>query len=176
MSSDIKEIVLDQYDIKDSGIPYRVTLENAVIAEIDSSSGDVLSTEIPAFDTLMACIAVARCHRPEKLNGDDLRFMRRALGVSAKDFAAQINVTPATLSRWEKEKQPLGEPQERRIRLLVVEILIDLVPETMVDRMCIHQIGLKTAPENRESLHFSFHLQKRGRNHDEGWDELFKAA
>lgn len=180
MSTNIKETVLDRYELKDAGIPYRITLENAVIAEIDSASGEVLSTEIPAFDNLMASIAVRRCHRPEKLNGDDLCFLRRVLGFSARDFAAEINTAPETLCRWEKQKQTIGEQQERLIRIYVVEILKDIAPAIPIDRICIIQIGLKTAPENAQALHFDFRLQKiRDRhNHtlEDAWDELPTAA
>ncbi|GAK33964.1 putative zinc finger/helix-turn-helix protein, YgiT family [alpha proteobacterium Q-1] len=180
MNATVKETILDQHDLDDSGIPYRITLQNAVIAEIDEESGEIVSTEIPAFDSLMASIALRRCHRAEKLCGEDLRFLRRVLGITAKDFAHEINIEVATLSRWETARQTIGEAQERLIRLFIVEILKDQAPAIPIDRKCIMQIGLKATPADLKALNFDFSLRcfldRASRHSEENWAEVPHAA
>lgn len=174
------ERVLPSFELDDAGIPYRVTLNNAVIADIDAVSGEIVAMAIPHFDSLMASIAIIRCQRAEKLNGADLRFLRRVLDLSAKDFAGELKTNAATLSRWEAGKQPIGEAQERLIRLYVCERLAPLAPAIEIDRICIMQVGLKAAPPAPCPLHFSFNLQtvrdRQTRETTQEWDELPEAA
>ena len=48
--------------------------------------------------------------------------MRKYLGLSGRDFAAKMGVSPATVSRWESETvlQPMGVTAERLLRLIAM--------------------------------------------------------
>ena len=142
-----KEEVLARYEIADPGIPFRVTIENAVRAWRDPESGRIVATSIPAFEELVAQLAIFRAHLPWKLRGDEIRFLRRVLDKSGKDFAKAIGLKPETLSRCEHGRQPLGEQTERLLRLYVVEMLQDRAPAALICRRDILQMGLRSRPD-----------------------------
>ena len=65
----------------------------------------------------MFVIQVAK--REGRLTGAEVRFLRKAgLGLSQIDFARTVGVDPATVSRWENDKEPVGTPADRAIRLM----------------------------------------------------------
>lgn len=75
---------------------------------------------IPDTKGLVAAAAVARVMFPTKLNGAEIKFLRKASGLSAKDFAKTISVRPETLSRWENNgEQQIGYSEEKIFRILV---------------------------------------------------------
>lgn len=85
------------------GIP--VILKDAAIAETDSAGDETVT--IPDMEALVAAIAVNRCLEPRKLAGGEIRFMRKALGMTQADFAETLEIDPATVSRWENDGQVL---------------------------------------------------------------------
>lgn len=48
-----------------------------------------------------------------------IRFMRKAIGLAAKDFAVLLGVAPETVSRWENGERPMD-----RAALAVLEMLV----------------------------------------------------
>ena len=75
---------------------------------------------IPDVKGLVAAAAVARVMLPTKLNGSEIKFLRKAAGLSAKDFAKTISVRPETLSRWENDGvQQIGYSEEKIFRILI---------------------------------------------------------
>lgn len=50
-------------------------------------------------------------------------LLRKYLGYSGEDFAATMGVTPATVSRWENDREPMGSTAERLLRLMSVRDL-----------------------------------------------------
>ena len=76
------------------------------------------SVKIPAITELHALIAMEVATKKEQLSPQEIRFLRKHLGFSSKDFAKQIGVTPEHLSRWENGKSPCPSTAERLIRLL----------------------------------------------------------
>ncbi|MBK1663990.1 hypothetical protein CKO38_01905 [Rhodospirillum rubrum] len=107
---------VDVYEDDLLGIP--VTLRNAVERRRCAGCGEE-SVSYPNLDGLIAAVAMARALYPLELSGDDLRFLRKALGLSAKDFAEKLELDPASLSRWENNKQALGGFAEKVIRMFV---------------------------------------------------------
>ena len=47
----------------------------------------------------------------------DIRSEREKLGLTQKELAELLNVTPATVCQWEKG---VTEPRERRLKLLTL--------------------------------------------------------
>jgi putative zinc finger/helix-turn-helix YgiT family protein len=41
------------------------------------------------------------------VSGKSFRFMRHALGLTARDLAIEFSVAPETISRWENDERPL---------------------------------------------------------------------
>jgi transcriptional regulator with XRE-family HTH domain len=88
--------------------PYRFLgsgLKNIYLAGIDveeCKSCDVEYPTIPRLPDLHRAIAeTLAMHRPSPLSGDELRFVRKAAGFSAKRFASLLLIEPESLSRAE---------------------------------------------------------------------------
>lgn len=74
---------------------------------------------IPALDVLMNDLANAVISKRGRLNGDEIRFLRKHLGYSSADFAKLIGSAAATISKWENDVQPIGGHADRLLRLMV---------------------------------------------------------
>jgi putative zinc finger/helix-turn-helix YgiT family protein len=75
---------------------------------------------IPALDELNRVLAAAVVHKPARLSGGEIRFLRAYLGHSGADFARLIGSDPATVSRWESNKQPIGHHADLLLRAMVI--------------------------------------------------------
>jgi DNA-binding transcriptional regulator YiaG len=88
---------------------------------------------IPDQEGLEAAAAVARATLPDKLGGDEIRFMRRALRMKASDLAKRLDVAPETFSRWENGWDAITRNPERILRLRVVHALRSRAPGVQAD-------------------------------------------
>lgn len=77
---------------------------------------------IPNIDGLMDCLALAVIFKPYKLNGHDVRFLRKYLGKNQDEFANLLPVDTTTLSKWETDLQIIGKKSDRLIRLLTLNV------------------------------------------------------
>ncbi len=75
---------------------------------------------IPKIEELHGVIAKSISKRPGQLQPREIRFLRTFLGYSSVDFARLLGVTPETVSRWEKLRNPqkMAKPSERLLRML----------------------------------------------------------
>jgi len=104
------------YAYKESGLDH-VTLEG-----IDLIHCDVCDNEdpiIPSINELHALIADALISKPARLDGKELRFLRKFLELSAREFAKLIHVNPSTLSKWENGEDPVGPQSDLLVRALI---------------------------------------------------------
>lgn len=101
-----------------------VTLVNAVTEEICASckKGKI---HIPDLPGLVTAVALTRVKLPFKLNHREIKFVRKAMEISAKELADHLKVAPETLSRWENEKMPMEERSELFFRLTAIALLVD---------------------------------------------------
>jgi len=60
--------------------------------------------------------------KPARLTPAEVRFLRKYLGLSGRDFAKRMGVSPETVSRWERVDEPraLAEPTEKLLRLMAL--------------------------------------------------------
>ena len=58
---------------------------------------------IPCAKELHNLIAKILLSKEDQLTGREIRFLRKHMGLKAKDFAKQIGVMNVTVSRWERE-------------------------------------------------------------------------
>lgn len=75
---------------------------------------------IENIEGLHRAIALAIVRKREKLAGEEIRFLRKYLGLSGGDFAEHIGVSPETVSRWEQDRTPMGVTADRFLRWLIV--------------------------------------------------------
>lgn len=88
----------------ESGLP-NVYLSGIEVEECPNGHGE--SPSIPRLPELHELIAEAVCLKPSLLTGAEARFLRKELGMKAKDWAAYLHVDAATLSRWENGEQAI---------------------------------------------------------------------
>ena len=55
------------------------------------------------------------------MTGEELRGVRKRLGLTQAALAEQLAVSPNTVARWERDEVPIREPMARLIRLLAKE-------------------------------------------------------
>jgi len=81
--------------------------------------GEENEISIPDEEGLEAAAALARVGLPVALRGYEIRFLRRALCLTAAQLAENLPATEESVSRWENDKHPMGAQNERILRLLV---------------------------------------------------------
>ena len=118
--------MLDRFEDDLLGIP--AVLKSAVEQSSCETCGKVLSTRIPALGELIAAMALTRIKHPIKLSGKEIRFLRKALDLPAKELARWLEVTPETVSRWENDRELIGPTSEKLLRLAVGDRLADQAP------------------------------------------------
>jgi putative zinc finger/helix-turn-helix YgiT family protein len=75
---------------------------------------------IPNIEELHQVIASKIASQVNKLQPEEIRFLRTHLGFSGIDFAESIGVSPETVSRWEKGSVNMKEASERFLRVLIL--------------------------------------------------------
>lgn len=104
------------YRYKESGLD-NVFLQNIPVYEC---SCGVLFPSIFRVSLLNELISKTLLKKPALLNGSEIKFLRKSLYMSSKDFARKLGVEKTTFSKWENDLQRHREPFDRFIRLLYV--------------------------------------------------------
>jgi putative zinc finger/helix-turn-helix YgiT family protein len=127
------------------GLPY-VTLVGVEVTRC-AQCGD-FEVALPRIEELHHSIAAAVVRKPGRLEGMEIRFLRKWLGFSGTEFAAHMGVSPATVSRWETGSQRIGGAADRTLRLMVLSrepsanYSLALLREVDADRPAGFRIGL----------------------------------
>lgn len=80
------------------------------------------SLRLARLTQLHATIARAVAMQPCPLRGQDVRFLRKQLGYSQKEWATFLRTDVSTLSRWENDQQPIGVQSDSLMRFLYFRI------------------------------------------------------
>lgn len=107
------------YSYSESGLP-NVTLMNLELHSCSSCGEEMAS--IPKIEELHRVLAFSIAMHPSKLSGSEVRFLRKYLGWSGKDFASTMGVAPETVSRWENSKEKIGLLSDRLLRMMVLRL------------------------------------------------------
>ena len=75
------------------------------------------AVEIPSIRDLHLSIALHIVEQKEKLSGQEIRFLRKIMGMKAKDLAPKLGYRPTVFSRFENEKSQMGDRGDRLIRM-----------------------------------------------------------
>ena len=78
----VKGEVQPQYEETSLGLP--VVLMNAVEIKRCPNCGEILSVKIPDLQNLIAAMGVMRVGNPLKLAAMDIKFLRKALNITAR--------------------------------------------------------------------------------------------
>jgi putative zinc finger/helix-turn-helix YgiT family protein len=134
------------------GIPY-VVLYDAVEEERCVKCGHVAAITIPKLSEMISSAAVLRAKMPQKLSGPELRALRKALGMSAKQQAELFGVREETVSRWETGAIPIGPANEKLFRISLITLLEDAAPGIEADPQDV--ISMTIHPLRRGKMEIS---------------------
>jgi putative zinc finger/helix-turn-helix YgiT family protein len=100
---------------------------------------------IPCPQELHKLIAEILLKKEDQLSGREIRFLRKQMGIKAKDFAKQIGVLNVTVSRWEREEIIPPKTIDRLIRYFyAAEMnLLELLPKIKEIKFRKHKKGQK---------------------------------
>ncbi len=110
------EVGRENYRYTESGLP-NVTLENIEVSHCAACGERIVSIERMA--DLHRSLAFAVASQRSRLSAAEVKFLRKYLGWSSASFAKVMGTAPATVSRWESGKQPMGVVAEHLLRVLV---------------------------------------------------------
>ena len=99
-------------------------LNNVFIDSIDvckCTCGEKLVI-IPAMPELHSQIGIALVKKKALLNGKEIRFLRKNMGLTATKLSKIIGVEIETISRWENGKQAITKPHDRLLKLVYSNI------------------------------------------------------
>ena len=105
---------------------YRFTesgLDNVILKDLEVLVCDQCKSEIPRLprlNDLMRTLAAALIAKPYPLEGQDVRFLRKFLGLTNEAFAAILNVDKSHLSRVKNGATPVSAIADRLIRLIAL--------------------------------------------------------
>ncbi|MEW6209209.1 MAG: YgiT-type zinc finger protein [Acidobacteriota bacterium] len=108
------------YHYKECGLD-NVYLENMEVVVCENCG--VITPILPRITLLHATIARAIALQPYPLSGADIRYLRKQLGLSAKQWAVLLRIDHATLLQWENGDQTIGSQSDALIRLLYFRVL-----------------------------------------------------
>jgi putative zinc finger/helix-turn-helix YgiT family protein len=130
------------YHYKECGLD-NVYLKNVGL-RVCESCGEK-SIRLPQIKQLQATIGRAVAMQPCPLRGQDIRFLRKQLGYSAKEWAAFLRTDASTLSRWENDQQDIGIQSDALIRLLYFRIRDEQEGELSVDEVAARAASANAA-------------------------------
>ncbi len=169
--------VVPQYEIDTLGTPFKVTLWDCVTLGIDPATGEE-KINVPDVVGLINAVVRTRVIHPRKLNGDEFRFVRNALGVKSNVLAKFLDMSPEHLSRCEAGAKVMSTISEKFFRLFAFlatffpdpeELLIEALdgsaierkakkPNEMSKKFTEQFLSMKIQPafDVNEELHFEF--------------------
>ncbi|MGC2661669.1 MAG: type II TA system antitoxin MqsA family protein [Bryobacteraceae bacterium] len=105
------------YHYEESGLD-NLTLKNVELLHCDNCGNE--DPVIEAIETLHEGIAQAIAKRPGRLQGQEIRFLRKHLELTARQIAEILQVDHTTVSKWENDKDPIGSQSERLLRAILM--------------------------------------------------------
>lgn len=111
--------VRGDYQFKESG------LRNLVLHNIETVRCGHCGSVDPVLhraDDLMRAIAQAVLWKPCRLNGDEIRFLRKHVGLTQDELVKYIPVDKTTVSKWENNEDPIGFQSDLFLRTVVMSL------------------------------------------------------
>lgn len=117
--SKMNKVQESSFHYTDCGLS-KVYLKGIIVHEcINKECGEEEIT-IPNIEELHHLLAEKIASQVNKLQPEEIRFLRTHLGFSGVDFAEAIGVSAETVSRWEKGRVNMKEASERFLRVLIL--------------------------------------------------------
>lgn len=104
-----------QYHYRESGLD-DVSLDNVKICMCDNCNEEFVC--IPSMPQLNTVIGGELIKKASRLNGKEIRFLRKNMGLKAVELQEYLGVDNATISRWEHGSQKITPPHDRLLRMV----------------------------------------------------------
>jgi len=105
------------YEYIESGLK-NVVLKSITVHEC-AKCGEVLP-EIANVKQVHKWIAEYLLNKQAPLTGEEFRFLRKAMGKTAKELAGRLVVNPVSISRWENNKEKIGPQSDKLFRMAFI--------------------------------------------------------
>lgn len=115
--SEEAQVVHGNYQFKESGLA-NVTLCGIELIKCQHCGNE--DPIIPAMNDLFQTIALALVTKPYRLAGEEVRFLRKYMGLTGDGFSRLLHVDKTTLSKWENNDDPVGTQSDLAIRMLAM--------------------------------------------------------
>jgi len=110
-------IVHGCYEFPESGLS-SVVLHGIEIVHCDDCGND--DPIIPNLSDLMRLLAVCVISKPERLVGEEIRFLRKYLRMTGEEFSRLLDIDKTHLSKLENDADPVGDQTDRLIRVMAL--------------------------------------------------------
>ena len=114
-------------------------LSNVFLADVEVSKCaecDEFEVAIPRVEQLHKVLATSIAEQTSRLAPEEIRFLRKYLGLSGEDFARRMGVTASTVSRWERGHEKMSDMAERLLRLMIAtEVPVKNYSTELFDRI-----------------------------------------
>ena len=77
---------------------------------------------IPRMNDLHRALALAVASQPFRLQGEDVRYLRKYLNMTQDAFAKLLHIHKSNLSKWENNEDKIGEQSDRLIRTVAMAL------------------------------------------------------
>src|SRR5580704_19446226 len=113
------------YRYSESGLS-NVILQGVEVADCPKcGTSDVI---IPRMAKIHRAIAQALANSPARLTGEQLRFLRKHLGLSGEQLGRYLHTDRTKISKWERGEDQIGPATDRLVRLLAAALDRELRP------------------------------------------------
>jgi putative zinc finger/helix-turn-helix YgiT family protein len=120
-------VVRGDYNFRESGLDY-VYLHNIELIACDSCGNQ--DPIIRESKKLMRNLLIAVASKPEPLEGQDVRFIRKQLGMTQDAFSRLVGTDKTTISKWENNADPIGDQSDLLIRSVAVTLCDEISKAT----------------------------------------------
>ena len=127
-----------------------VTLENIVVYRCAACGAIV--PEIPAIGELHRQLVLGIITKSSLLSGQEIKFLRKMAGLSSKDLATSLGVSPSTVSRWENGNRNISKNSDAALRMIC---LAGMLQDILKDRKILPtalEAARKLSTENIREL------------------------
>jgi DNA-binding transcriptional regulator YiaG len=100
------------YELDTLRAPFKVVLLNSFAFGVDSKTGEE-TVSIKDWTGLIKAVVRTRIRHVRKLNGNEIRFIRKAIGVRANLLAKFLDMTPEHFSRCENGTKTMSNQSEK---------------------------------------------------------------
>lgn len=125
----MRRTTLDHYKYVESGLS-NVYLYG--IAAYQCSCGEEV-LHLPNIEGLHSLIVQKLLKKPSQLKGEELRFIRKYVGLKAAELAKMLSVDPSTVSKWETGESLVGPAYDKFFRLSVTVYMSERLKDTVAD-------------------------------------------